>query len=138
MLVFVEDANESIISVYAEAGYFVWFGERCGQRLEGPGVADALMRPMPVVEVLELAQGVEQMVLVPDQGPIQELSPAVQHPAFHDRVHARGSYPAEHDFDAGVGQDRVEQGRNFPSRSRIRYRARLRASSRSMTRLRAV
>jgi hypothetical protein len=42
--------------------------------------------PVPVVEVLELAQGVEQVLLVPDQGPVEQLAATGQHPSLHDRV----------------------------------------------------
>jgi hypothetical protein len=30
------------------------------------------VRPVPIVELLELAQGVHQMPLVPDQGPVEQ------------------------------------------------------------------
>jgi hypothetical protein len=43
---------------------------------EWAGIGDALMGPMPVVEAFELPQGVEQVVLVPDQGPVQQLTTA--------------------------------------------------------------
>jgi hypothetical protein len=39
-----------------------------------------------VIELLELAQGVQQMPLIPDQGPVEQLAAAGQHPALHDRV----------------------------------------------------
>jgi len=42
-----------------------------GGSAEWPGVADSLMRPVRVVELLEFAQGVEQVRLVPDQGPVE-------------------------------------------------------------------
>jgi hypothetical protein len=42
-----------------------------GQWLERAGVRDALMRPVPVVEVLELPQGMQEVGLVPDQRAIQ-------------------------------------------------------------------
>jgi hypothetical protein len=34
------------------------------------------MRPVAVIEILELAQGMEQVTLVPDQRPIQQLASA--------------------------------------------------------------
>ncbi|WP_158853107.1 hypothetical protein [Saccharothrix deserti] len=49
-----------------------------------------------------------------------------------DRVHPRDPDAAEDDLDAGVGEDAVEQGGDFPSRSRVRNRVAA-ASSRSMT-----
>ena len=49
----------------------VGIGDRFGQRFEGSSISNALVRPVLVVEGLELAQGVQQMPLVPDQGSIQ-------------------------------------------------------------------
>jgi hypothetical protein len=40
------------------------------------------MRPVAVVEAFELAQAVEQVALVPDQRPIQQLASAGLHPPF--------------------------------------------------------
>src|ERR1022692_2685447 len=59
---------------------------------------------------LVLAQDLPQMSLVPDQGAIQELSPASPDPAFGDRVHTRRADVAEHGPDAGIGEDHVECG----------------------------
>jgi hypothetical protein len=69
--------------------------DRCGQRAEGAGVRKALMRPVLVVERLELAQGMQEMALVPDQRAVQQLSPAGLHPPLHDRVHPRHPDAAE-------------------------------------------
>jgi hypothetical protein len=63
-----------------------------------------------VVELFELAQGLEQVPLVPDQGPIEELASAGLHPSFHDRVHSRHLNAAEYDLDPRVLEDGVEQG----------------------------
>jgi hypothetical protein len=52
---------------------------------------------------------VEQVTLVPDQRPVQELTPAGQHPPFHHRVHPRHPHPGQHRLDSGIGQDGVEQ-----------------------------
>jgi hypothetical protein len=41
------------------------------------------MRPVGVVEQLELAQGAQQVPLVPDQGPIEQLAAAGLHPSLH-------------------------------------------------------
>jgi hypothetical protein len=67
------------------------------------------MGPVRVVELLELAQGVRQVRLVPDQGPFEQLAAAGLHPAFHERVHSRHLDPAEYSFDARVSKDGVEQ-----------------------------
>jgi hypothetical protein len=61
-----------------------------------------------VVELFELAQGVEQMLLVPDQGAAQQFAPAGLHPTFHDRVHAGHPDSAEHDLDVYVLENGVE------------------------------
>lgn len=37
----------------------------------------------------DLAQGVEQVPVVPDEGAFQQFAAAGVDPAFHDRVHAR-------------------------------------------------
>jgi hypothetical protein len=63
---------------------------------------------MGVVELLELAQRVQQVPLVPDQGPVEQLAPAGLHPPFHDRVHSRHLNAAEHDFDPCIRQDGIE------------------------------
>ena len=52
-----------------------------------------------------------QVSLVPDQCAVQQFAPAGPHPALHDSIHARQLDAAEHDRDAGVGEDGVEQGR---------------------------
>ncbi|CAM5509781.1 hypothetical protein SANTM175S_06039 [Streptomyces antimycoticus] len=82
MSVFMEDAAEAIASSYVEASDLVRIGDRCEQWVQGPGVRDALVGPMSVVELLELPECVEEVVLVPDQGPVQELVSAGLHPPF--------------------------------------------------------
>src|SRR5215469_510019 len=81
-----------------------------GSGFQRPDVGDALMRAMSVVELLVLPQRMQQMPLVPDQRAVQHLEAAGPYPAFHDRVHAEHLDTAEHDLDAGVGEDRVEHG----------------------------
>jgi len=58
MLILMKYSTESVASSYVKAGVLVRSRERHGQWLERAGVRDALMRPVPVVELLELAQGV--------------------------------------------------------------------------------
>jgi len=53
MLVFMEHSAESVASSYIKAGDLVRGQGRHGQWLERAGVRDALMRPVPVVELLE-------------------------------------------------------------------------------------
>ena len=57
-----------------------------GSARSGQGVGDSLVRPVGVVELLELAQGVEQVRLVPDQGPVEQLAAAGLHPSLHECV----------------------------------------------------
>ena len=64
---------------------------------------------MQVVELLELAQSMDQVLLIPDQGPVGQLAAAGQHPSLHDRVHSRHLDPAEHGLDTCVLEDGVEQ-----------------------------
>ena len=54
MVVFVQCAAEAVASSDVQAGDLAGIGERFGQRAQWSGVGDALMRPMLVVEVLEL------------------------------------------------------------------------------------
>jgi len=71
MLVLVKHSTESVASSYVKAGDLVRNHERRGQWLERAGVRDALVRPVPIVEPLELSQGVPKVGLVPDQRAVQ-------------------------------------------------------------------
>jgi hypothetical protein len=80
-------------------------------------------RAMVVVEGLELAQRVDQVGVVPDQGAAQELTPAGLHPPFHDRIHPRNADAAGDNLDASAANTASKAAVNFESRSRIRYLA---------------
>ncbi|WP_455357087.1 hypothetical protein [Streptomyces sp. SYSU K217416] len=69
---------------------------------------------MLVVEPFELVQGVQEMALVPNQGAVQQLSPAGLHSPFHDLVHARHADTAEDDLDFRIREDGIEQGGELP------------------------
>jgi hypothetical protein len=56
VFVLVQHATEAVTAVDVQAGEPVWIGDRFGQRGEWPGVGDALMGPVRVIEDLELAQ----------------------------------------------------------------------------------
>ena len=84
MLVFAEDPAQALASSYVQVGDLVQVGDRRRQGPEWAGIGDALMGPMPVVEAFELPQGVEQVVLVPDQGPVQQLTTTGLHPPLHN------------------------------------------------------
>jgi hypothetical protein len=66
--------RQTVASSYVKAGVLVRSRERHGQWLERAGVRDALMRPVPVVELPELPQDVQEVQeagLVPDQRAVQ-------------------------------------------------------------------
>ena len=67
MPVFMKYPTESVASSNVKAGDLARSREWYGQWLEGAGVGDALVRSVPVVELLELPQGVQKVGLVPDQ-----------------------------------------------------------------------
>jgi hypothetical protein len=73
----------------AGRGSVVQVGDAIGQRAKRRGRVQGTVRPVGVVEVLVLAQDGHQVALVPDQGPVQQLTPAGADPAFHDGVHSR-------------------------------------------------
>src|SRR5262249_17911162 len=55
-----------------------------------------------------------KVVLVPDQGAIEELTAAGLHPPLHDRVHSWHPYTGEHHLDPRIGQDGIEQPGELP------------------------
>ncbi len=127
MFVFVEDSAEALVSSYVQAGDLVWVCDGRGQRMQWSGVGDALVRSVLVVEPFVLTQGVEQVALVPDQGPVQQLAAAGLHPPLHDRIHAGHPDAAEHDLDSRVLHDGVEQLGEFavpvPDQEPVRHEA---------------
>ncbi len=84
--------------------------DRFGQRFQRCRRVQGAVRPVLVVVVLVIAQDLPQMVLVPDEGAVQELAPASADPAFGNRVHAGRPHVAQHGPDPGIGEDRVECG----------------------------
>jgi hypothetical protein len=56
----MKHSAESVPSTYVKAGESVRRCQRCRQWLEGAGAGDALMRAVPVAEVLELPQGAQE------------------------------------------------------------------------------
>lgn len=101
-------------SSYVEVGDGVRVGDRRRQGVQRAGVCDALVGPVGVVVLFELAQGVEQVALVPEQGAVQQFASAGLHPPFHERVHPRHPDPAEYDLDPRILKDGVEQGGVLP------------------------
>jgi hypothetical protein len=80
VLALVESAAEAVASSFVEVRHRVWISDRRGQRELRPSVGDALMRPVSVVELLELALGHGADAAVQDQGPVQEFVAAGLHP----------------------------------------------------------
>ena len=67
MLILVKHPTESVASLYVKARDLVRSHQRYGQWLERAGIRDMLMRPVPVVELLELPQNMQKAGPVPDQ-----------------------------------------------------------------------
>src|SRR5664280_3173981 len=61
-----------------------------------------------VVERFELAQRLQQVCVVSDQGPVEELVPAGLYPPLHDRIHPRRADRASDDLDTLAGEHGVE------------------------------
>jgi hypothetical protein len=66
-------------------------------------------RPVLIVVGLVVAQDLQKMGLVPDEGAVQEFASASADPAFSDRVHAGRLDVAQHGPDASIGEDGVER-----------------------------
>ena len=71
MIVFVEESAESIVSADSQTCEGRGFGDRIGQRAQWSGDGDTSVRSVLIVVEFVLAQGGQQMCLVPDQGPAE-------------------------------------------------------------------
>lgn len=91
MRVLVQGAAEPRASSYVEACDPLRIVDWFGQRTQRTGIREALVRPVLVVENLELAQGVKEMALAPDQCPVQQFSAAGLHPGLRRSRRASGS-----------------------------------------------
>src|SRR5690242_17726063 len=109
ILVLVEDAAEPVPSMYVEARDLLRVGYRFGERAQGCGSPEGPVRPVLVVEVLELPQRMQEVMLIPDERAVQQLVTACLHPSFHDRIHPRHLDSTEHCLDTRVLEDCVEQ-----------------------------
>jgi hypothetical protein len=89
---------------------------------------DALVGPVVVVEDFELTQGADKVVLVPDQGAVEELTAAGLYPPLHDRVHSWHPHTGKHTLILASARTASNSLGNFPSRSRIKNRTRHPAS----------
>ena len=84
-----------------------------GSGRSGARLLQGAVRSVLVVERLELAERVQKVALVPDQGAVEELAPAGLYPALHDGVHAGYPDAGGDDLDARVLEDGVERGREL-------------------------
>jgi hypothetical protein len=73
MFVLMKDTSQTITPTDVEPCDRGWFSDRLGQRMQRPGVRDPPVRSVGVVMALVLAEDVQQMVLVPDQRPVQQF-----------------------------------------------------------------
>jgi hypothetical protein len=104
----VKGAAESISSMDVQVQDLPWLGDRFGQWAQGSGLIQGPVPPMLVVERLEVAQGVEQMALVPFEGAVRQFALAGLCPALHDGVHPGYPDTAVDDSRSGIGQHGVE------------------------------
>jgi hypothetical protein len=58
----------------------VQIGDTAGQRAQWRSLLEGSVRPVGIAEVLVFAQDDHQVPLIPDQGPVQQLSPAAADP----------------------------------------------------------
>jgi hypothetical protein len=110
VLVFMEDAAESVASSDVEPVEWASFGDRLGRWSQWCGGVDRVVGPVLVVGRFVLAEGVQKVSLVDDQAPVQEFGLAGSCPAFHDRVHAWCADAGRRGGDALAGEDRIERG----------------------------
>jgi hypothetical protein len=85
MSVLLQDSPESIMSADVERRDPGWVGAGIGKRSKRSCLPESPVRPMLVIKDLELAQHMEKMVLVPDQGPVQQPSRSRAPPRSHRR-----------------------------------------------------
>jgi len=86
MPVFVEGAAEPVPSADIEVRDLFRIANRFGERAQRCCSPESPVRPVLVVEVLELPERVKEVALVPDERAVQEFVPARLHSAFHDGV----------------------------------------------------
>ena len=85
-------------------------GDAVGQRAQRRGLLKGAVRPVGIVEVFVLAQDGHQVSLVPDQGPVQQLTAAAADPPLHDRIHPRRLNGGADNPDASGLEHCVERG----------------------------
>jgi hypothetical protein len=109
MCVLVEGAAESVVSPDVEVVESAGIGDRLRSWAQGCCAVKGAVRAVFVVERFELAQCVQQVGAVLDQGAVQDLVPAGLYPPLHDRIHTRGADRARDDLDALAGEHGIER-----------------------------
>ena len=99
----MDDATHAVMPPDPE---MIQVGEIIWQGPQWRGLVQGAVRPVRIVGVLVLPQDCHQVALVPDQGPVQQLTPAAANPAFHGRIHSRCLNRGADDADPG----RLEYG----------------------------
>jgi hypothetical protein len=137
MSVLLQGSPESIMSADVERRDPGWVGAGIGKWSKRSCLPKSPVRPMLVIKDLELAQHLEKIVLVADQGPVQQLPPAGLDPALHDGVHPWHPDTALNDARIPAPAGTAPKAAvNVASRSPMRNVAALPTSRGSMTRLR--
>lgn len=101
--IFVYDTTGAVMPPDPE---MIQVSDAIWQRPEWRGLVQGAVRPVGVVEILVLSQHRHQVAQIPDQGPIQQLTPTAANPPLHDRIHSRCLNGGPDDPDA----DRLEHG----------------------------
>jgi len=102
--------NHAVDAVAPLNPEMVQVGDTVGQRAQRRGLLEGSVRPVGIVEVFVLAQHDHQVLLVPDQGPAQQLTAAATDPPLHDRVHPRRLNGGADDPGASCLEHGVEGG----------------------------
>ncbi|MGH3402547.1 MAG: hypothetical protein ACRDRJ_08575 [Streptosporangiaceae bacterium] len=105
-VIFVNHASCAITPLDPE---LIQFGDAVGQRAERRGLAERAV-PVGVAEILVLVKDGHQVPLIPDQGPVQQLTAAGADPAFHDRIQPRRLNGGAGNPDASGPEDLIERG----------------------------
>jgi hypothetical protein len=110
----MEDSTESVSSAYVQVGNALWIGNRSWDGAQRSRLGQGLMGPVLVLEVFVFAQGMPQVVIVPDQAAGKELAAARLHPPLYDHVHSRHADAGEQCLDAGVREDLLDESGELP------------------------
>src|SRR5260370_18251517 len=105
--IFVDDATRAVMPPDPE---MIQVGDAIWQRPQWCGLVQGAVRPVGVVEVLVLPQHHHQVALVPDQGPVQQLTPAAANPPLRDRIHSRCLNGGADDPDPGRLEHGIQRG----------------------------